>query len=444
MKITHLASACNIIQHGNIKILSDPWLVEKAFYGSWTHYPPLDIDFSMLEDIDYIYISHIHPDHMCRETLDKINPDIPVLIHNYDAKFVKDNLEHWGRKVIELEHGEKFHCGEGLNIYIYAADNCDPSLCFKFLGCGKMESKFGSTSIDTMAVFENEKNSILNVNDCPYELSRTVLNRILKKHFDITMLLVGYTGAGSYPQCWKNYSDEDKINIYGKRKKDKFLKMGVDYINHVTPKYYMPFAGTYVFQGPLVKLEKFKCAPELEEALEYYKSKVDLSTGILLNINEYFDLEKCRQSRKYIPIDKEQKEKYMNNVLVHRKYDFDFDDEVILQNLLKLVPRAYERFDNKRAELNFSSDINIYLDLVDNKLLKISCCGDGYEVLDKKDFYDENYVSYTVEVKLLHRILKGPKYAHWNNAEIGSHITFSRDPDIYNRALHFCMNYFHS
>ena len=26
MKITHLASACNIIQHGNIKILSDPWL----------------------------------------------------------------------------------------------------------------------------------------------------------------------------------------------------------------------------------------------------------------------------------------------------------------------------------------------------------------------------------------------------------------------------------
>ena len=28
------------------------------------------------------------------------------------------------------------------------------------------------------------------------------------------MLLVGYTGAGSYPQCWENYTDEEKINVF--------------------------------------------------------------------------------------------------------------------------------------------------------------------------------------------------------------------------------------
>lgn len=444
MKITHLASACNMIQHGNVKILSDPWLVEKAFYGSWTHYPPLDIDFSMFEDLDYIYISHIHPDHMCRETLDKINPDVPVLIHSYDSKFVKFNLEKWGRKVIELKHGEKFHCGEGLNIHIYAADNCDPSLCFKFLGCGKMESKFGSTGIDTMAIFENGDESILNVNDCPYELSREALNKILEQHPNITMLLVGYTGAGSYPQCWEIYSDEDKINIYGKQKREKFLKMGVDYINHIKPTYYMPFAGTYILQGRLTKLENFKATPELEEALKHYESKINFSTGIVLNSKEYFDLSKNQQSREYIPVDKQQKEKYMSDVLAHKKYDFDFDDEVTLQSLLELVPKSYERFNNKRIELDFSSDTNIFLSLTEQKLLKISCCGNGYDVIDKKDFCDENYVSYKIDPKLLYRILKGPKHAHMNNAEIGSHIMFSRKPDVYNRALHYCMNYFHN
>ena len=38
----------------------------------------------------------------------------------------------------------------------------------------------------------------------------------------------------------------------------------------------------------------------------------------------------------------------------------------------------------------------------------------------------------------------GPRYAHWNNAEIGCHIRFNRNPDVYERGIHFCMNYFHA
>ena len=133
MKVTHVASAAVLVSHKNTKILTDPWLIGEEYYGSWTHYPPIDIDFKQFDDVDYIYISHIHPDHMSKETLEKINPDIPVLIHNYDAKFVKTNLERWGRKVIELNHGEKFHCGDGLNIHIYAASDRDWDIRINFL-----------------------------------------------------------------------------------------------------------------------------------------------------------------------------------------------------------------------------------------------------------------------------------------------------------------------
>ena len=139
MRVTHLSSACVLIEHKNTKVLTDPWLSDSEYYGSWAHYPPLgDIDFSQFSDLDYIYISHIHPDHMSRKSLAEFNNDIPILIHSYDSKFLKMGLQRLDKKVIELNHGELFKCGEGLNMAIYAADNCNPECCFKFHGCGIM------------------------------------------------------------------------------------------------------------------------------------------------------------------------------------------------------------------------------------------------------------------------------------------------------------------
>ena len=41
MKITHLQSSTQIIHLGELKVLTDPWLTEGEYYGSWYHYPPL-------------------------------------------------------------------------------------------------------------------------------------------------------------------------------------------------------------------------------------------------------------------------------------------------------------------------------------------------------------------------------------------------------------------
>ena len=442
MKVTHIASAAVLVSHKNTKILTDPWLVGEEYYGSWTHYPPVDIDFSQFDDVDYIYISHIHPDHMSKETLEKINPDIPILIHNYDAKFVKMNLERWGRKVIELNHGEKFHCGDGLNIHIYAADDCDPEVCYKFFGCGKMESEFGSTGIDTMAIIEDGNKTILNVNDCPYLLSQKVLDRVLTNHPIIDMLWVGYAGAGSYPQCW-NYSDKEKLEVYVDKKKNHFLKMGLDFIKKTTPKAYMPFAGTYTLRGKYAHLEKFRVVPELQDALAFYQENYD-GKGVLLNSFEWYDLNTNEISKKYAPINYDEKLKYVEEVLSKHKYEYEYDESPTIDQFLELLPKAYERYEDKRKEINFSSDTNVYIYLPSNKMCKISCKGAGFEIIDEKDFSDEKYVTYKVDPKLLYRILRGPRYAHWNNAEIGSHIMFSRKPEVYERGLYFSMNYFHT
>tara|TARA_B100002052_G_scaffold56578_1_gene49790 strand:+ start:10321 stop:11655 length:1335 start_codon:yes stop_codon:yes gene_type:complete len=443
MKITHIASATVLIEYQQTKILTDPWLLGEPYYGSWTHYPEINVDWDMFNDVDYIYISHIHPDHMSKETLDKIKPEIPILVHSYEEKFVKNNLERWGRKVIELGHGEEFDCGDGLNIKIYAADNCNPELCYKFFGCGKMEGKMGSTGIDTLCVIENGKHVILNVNDCPLSLSTNTINKVLEDHSVIDLLLVGYAGAGSYPQCWECYSDEEKLNKYGPKKKKYFLNSGKGFIDSIRPKHYMPFAGTYTLRGKFAKLEKLRVVPELQDALEFYQKECSFSNGILLNSMEYFDLDSGYLSSEYKPIDYDKKIEYVENVLSKFAYDYESDEDVSLDQILELVEASFERYDRKRQELNFNTPTNIYIYLPEEKMLKISCSGNGYEIIDRKDFNDQRYVTYRLDYKLLFRILRGPKYAHWNNAEIGSHIQFTRKPEEYERALYFSMNYFH-
>ena len=56
----------------------------------------------------------------------------------------------------------------------------------------------------------------------------------------------------------------------------------------------------------------------------------------------------------------------------------------------------------------------------------------------------ERFVKISLDKRLLLRILKGPRFAHWNNAEIGSHLKFERKPNIFERGLYHSLCFFHS
>ena len=104
---------------------------------------------------------------------------------------------------------------------------------------------------------------------------------------------------------------------------------------------------------------------------------------------------------------------------------------------------AYSRFLNKQKELNIKLDTDIILEVLD-KYIVIPYNKEELKTLDKAEFKEnEKFVIYKLDIRLLKLILMGPRYAHWNNAEIGSHINFYRKPNIYDRKLYFNMNYFH-
>ena len=202
MKLTYHNSASVLLEDNNVKVLIDPWFLNGEYFGSWGIYPPYDFKPAEFDDVDFIYISHIHPDHCSPLTLSKLNKKIPVLIHNFNEKFFKNNLERLGFKVIELENNKRTHLKNNFYINIVAADNCNPELCSKFMGCSFVENSYKTTQIDSMSLIYNDNFSILNTNDCPYDLATETLDLVCENHNNIDLLLVGYAGAGPYPQCF--------------------------------------------------------------------------------------------------------------------------------------------------------------------------------------------------------------------------------------------------
>lgn len=446
MKIHYLKSASVIIETNSVKILCDPWLVDGEYYGSWNHYPPYNFDSQKFNDIDYIYISHIHPDHFSFLTLEKLNKNIPVLIHEFQTPFLRNNISRLGFEVLELPHNTRTHLKNGVNINILAADDCNPEICNKFFGCGifkPVENTTRSVQIDSISVIDDGSFTAVNVNDSPIALAKMAVEKIKQNYAKIDFLLVGYSGAGPFPQCFTDFSEAEKLMMAEKKKK-QFLNQGVDYIRTLNPKFFMPFAGTYFLSGSLGRLNKYRGVPELEEALSYFTTSCPENKGILLNSNTYFDLKEEKSHEIYIPVDITARELYIKDVLSKRQLSFEESEVPNLDFLKPLLIDSYQRMERVRISLGFSTNTTVIVPLINNHCALISMKGEGLKIQKDNQIPNKNFVKLTVDPKLLWRILKGPKYAHWQNAEVGSHIQYSRKPEIFERSLYYCMNFFHS
>ncbi len=442
MKIHFIKSATTLIESNGVKILSDPWLVDGEYYGSWFHYPPYDFRPASFDDVDYIYISHIHPDHFSRKTLERLRRDIPVLIHRFDVGFLKRNIELLGFQVIELNHNQRTHLKNGVHINIQAADNCNPEYCMKQFGCGRFESKFGATQIDSLTVIDDGEYRLLNLNDCPYDLAHSCASQIIEQYGSIDFMLLGYAGAGPYPQCFANLSETDK-RVAAEKKQNQFLESGRKYLELFKPRYFMPFAGTYTLGGRLSHLNDYRGVPELETAMEFMDVYPE-SKGVLLNSDGWFDLVDERQSSPFVPNDPQTKKEYVRDVLQPQKLDYELDEFPTTESIEQLIPSAVERMNTIRKSISFSSATKVIIPIATNRNVVISMDHEHFEYMnDQAKEQIEQFVQIRLDSRLLVRILRGPRFGHWNNAEIGSHIEYFRKPDQFERGLFYCMNFFH-
>ena len=449
MKITQLNSASNMIEDSvngcSVKILCDPWLKDEEYLGSWAMYPQYNFKAENFSDLDFIYISHIHPDHSSANTLSKLDKKIPVLIHNFPEKFLKDKIENLGFKTIELEHGMRTRLKNNIHVNIMAADNCDPNVCGKIMGCGLSEVRFQTTQIDTMAVFDNGNQVIVNTNDCPFDIAKNTASIIKSVYQKIDALLLGYVAASSWPHCY-NLS-ESKKEEEARKKQDAKLQTAKKYIELLQPKYYIPFAGRYTLCGKNAVLNPYRGEPELEDAHEWLRNNVDQEKhcGIILNNDCWFDIDAGLANKNYVPINKNEKKNYVNDILSRKKMQYENEPMPIIAEILELVPKAYENFNKIREKICWVSDTTVILKTTndDDLIIAISCNGKGFKKISSDDIKKyEQCMIISLDIRLLKWLLYGPDKAHWSDADLGSHLRYERIGSIYKRGLFYCWNHF--
>ena len=124
------------------------------------------------------------------------------------------------------------------------------------------------------------------------------------------MLLVGYSSASSFPQCFimkENEKVEAKQRVI-----QQYLSQAESYVNLLEPRFYMPFAGRYILAGKKSILNTQRSVTELEDAYEYFinSSKINQKEHqcIILNSKSSFDINVGQKSIRYIPINPNEKQ----------------------------------------------------------------------------------------------------------------------------------------
>ena len=134
--------------------------------------------------------------------------------------FARGELFKWRRECKFVDFYKLFYSQDLFFITILASLS---ELCYKFIGCADLNVKEGSQQIDTLSILDNNKNTLMNVNDCPFDLAKSTFSKIKEEYSNIDMLLVGYQNASPYPQCFENLDTKHKIEIGKKVSAISFL-----------------------------------------------------------------------------------------------------------------------------------------------------------------------------------------------------------------------------
>jgi len=180
MKVTYIGHACIMIESAGRHLLMDPWMVDPTYHGAWWHYPPLVHKPQDLPKVDFLYISHEHPDHFDPPTLALLNKDAHIIIANFRKKRFVERIRAIGfENITELGFGEPFHCaGTPLELRLIPPDR---------------------PWDDSAILIKENGTTVLNVNDC--HLDDVTLARIGEEE-QVDLAFLTFTGASQYPGCF--------------------------------------------------------------------------------------------------------------------------------------------------------------------------------------------------------------------------------------------------
>ncbi len=418
-----IANACGVFTGcEGTSILSDPWLVDGVFEGSWCHFSKLKTTFNDVKHTSAVYISHLHPDHFDERHFD-FEKDKPLILLDHGQNFLIKKLEVLGYKnLIKIKDGQTVKFNEfHLTMFApFAKHN------FHNAAVGNL--------LDSALLLECGGYTALNAND--NTLTIDIAKIFKEKYGPITLAMLNYNAAGPYPSCFENLTESEKISEHNRilsRNYEHIIKI----ISEMKPSYLLPFAGAYVLGGDLHVKNKYLGAATWDECADWIGQHHTGETQVvLLREGDVFDLEKGSSDNKYEPINKLEMEKYVRNELSKLKYPHQSEEMPDLTQLISDMESASMKMIERCRGLNIKSTFKVIIN-IDGNLLQI------FPFFSRKYSRDisERILECSLDLRLLRRILD--RRSHWNNAGIGGHINYYRSPNQYEPDLTLALQFFH-
>jgi UDP-MurNAc hydroxylase len=228
MRVTYFGQACTLIHAGAKKILTDPWLTEGAYQGTWFH-THLLADAGVTpetfpKDIDYLFLSHEHRDHFDPATLRQFPRGIQVLICRFATPRFRSCVEQLGfTKIQEVASGERLDLGDGVAATIF---------------------RTAEYTNDSAILVEHEGVRLFNETDC--KLSYSDLERIGQQGIDIGFYM--FSGANWFPMLY-DYPEEMMLGLVSRRRRS-LLRGLMQRVKLTKPRVAVPSAGPCTVLDP--------------------------------------------------------------------------------------------------------------------------------------------------------------------------------------------------
>jgi UDP-MurNAc hydroxylase len=239
--------------------------------------------------------------------------------------------------------------------------------------------------------------------------------------------------------------EQDKIEA-AVEKKAQFLNQGLAFIRDLKPRFVVPFAGQYTLCGKLSVLDDYRGIPTLHAAASYFH-RASHDRTLVMDAGDWIDLQGsvATEGSRCGSMAEERRRAYRDTVLAKRALDYENDALPTQAELEDLARAAFARFDRRRRAMGIEIMRPLYIAMLDGYDAHLRTDGELTITRNGKAYqHYAPYVRLTVDPRLLVKLLKGPSHAHWNRAEIGSHITFERVPDVYDRGLYRALHHFYA
>ena len=230
MRATSIGHAGILIETEYGSITCDPWF-DPAFFASWFVFPrndQLSADLlSRIENADYLYISHLHGDHLDDSWLaTHMSRDTTVLIPGFPTRELERHMRALGfNNIIRTVDREELNLG-GMTVAIHVETSIT-------------DGPGGDSSL----MVSDGQTRLFNQNDC-----RTTDLDALRQHGPVDLHWLQYSGAIWYPMVYEETPERMRELIDAKV--DSQFTRSLKYVDEINAKAVVPSAGPPCFLDP--------------------------------------------------------------------------------------------------------------------------------------------------------------------------------------------------